>query len=90
MSDHGIQRQWLLEIGRQLRDGATGVRLIDVAEETGVSVSPQDANRLWREVWYHLEAMGLVRDVHHSSREANFVDRVTLTDWGSDPANWDD
>ncbi len=48
------------------------------------------AARLWRELWHHPEAMGLARNVHRSVREPSFVDRMTLTDWGSDPANWDD
>jgi hypothetical protein len=51
--------------------------------------NPGQSARLWRELWQHLEAMGLVRNVHHSAREPDCVDRVTLTDWGSDPANWD-
>jgi hypothetical protein len=91
MNDYDIQKQWMLEIGRRLRDGETGVRLKDVMEATGVSVpSAIDRDRLWKEVWYHIEAMGLVVRVHHSSREPSLVDSVTLTDFGSDPANWDD
>ncbi len=91
MSEDEIQRQWMLEIGRRLRDGATTVRLKDVMDATGVSgPSPSDRTRLWKEVWHHIEAMGLVVQVHHSSREPTLVDRVTLTDFGSDPASWDD
>ena len=91
MNNYEIQRQWMLEIGRRLRDGKTGIRLKDVMEATQVSVpSATDRDRLWREVWHHIEAMGLVVRVRHSSREPTFVDRVTLTDFGSDPASWDD
>ncbi len=91
MNEYEIQKHWMLEIGRRLRDGATGVRLKDVMETTGVSVqSPVDQHHLWQEVWRHIEAMGLVTRVHHSSQESFFVDHVTLTDFGSDPANWDD
>jgi hypothetical protein len=91
MSDHDIQRHWKVEVHQRLQDGATSLRLKDIEDETGVSVqSRTDAARLWRELWQHLEAMGLVRNVHHSAREPDCVDRVMLTDWGSDPANWDD
>ena len=91
MSDHDIQTHWKVEVHQRLQDGATSLRLKDIEDETGVSVqSRTDAARLWRELWQHLEAMGLVRNVHHSAREPDCVDRVTLTDWGSDPANWDD
>ena len=91
MSAHEIQKQWMLEIGRRLRDGETSVRLKDVMEATGVPApASRDRDRLWKEVWYHIEAMGLVVQVHHSSRETTLVDGVTLTDFGSDPASWDD
>ena len=91
MSDHEIQRQWMLEVGRRLRDGETSVQLKDILEAAGRPVpSPGDRERLWKEVWHHIEAMGLVVRVHHSSREPTFVDSVTLTDFGSDPASWDD
>ena len=91
MNAHEIQKQWMLEIGRRLRDGQTSIRLRDVIESIGASMpSPKDRDRVWREVWHHIEAMGLVVQVHHSSREPAFVDGVTLTDFGSDPASWDD
>ena len=88
MSNHEMQRQWKVEVHQRLQDGATSLRLEDIENETGVPVqSRTDAARLRRELWQHLEAMGLVRNVHHSAREPDCVDRVTLTDRGSDPAN---
>ena len=91
MGGNEIQKQWMLEIGRRLRDGETSISLEDVMEAAGTPTpSPKDQGRVWKEVWHHIEAMGLVARVHHSSREPTFVDRVTLTDFGSDPASWDD
>ena len=69
---------------------ATGP-LRDVMEDAGAPApSVRDREGIWKEVWRHVEAMGLVVQVHHSSREPTLVDRVTLTDFGSDPASWDD
>ena len=91
MSDYEIQKQWMLEIGRRLRDGEASIRLKDVMEAAGSPApTPRDRERVWKEVWRHIGAMGLVTQVHHSSREPALVDRVTLTDFGSDPASWDD
>ena len=91
MSAHEIQKQWMLEIGRRLRDGETSIRMSDVIEAAGAPApSVRDREGIWKEVWRHVEAMGLVVQVHHSSREPTLVDRVTLTDFGSDPASWDD
>ncbi len=91
MSDHDIQRHWKVEVHQRLQDGATSLRLKDIEDETGVLVqSRTEAARLWRELWQHLEAMGLVRNVHHSARKPNCVSRVMLMDRGSDPANRDD
>jgi len=83
---------WIVktEIGRRLRGGATEVRLKDIAEATGLRLDPREAHRLWRDLWAELEAEGLVTGVHESSRESNYIDRVTLTDAGRDPEAWED
>ena len=90
MATHGIGSIWLAEIGRRLRAGETSVRLKDVQEATGARVEAwMDAEQLWANLWRHIETERLAKDMHYSARgEDAAVDRVQLTDAGSDPAAW--
>ena len=91
MTTHGIASIWLAEIGRRLRAGETSVSLKDVEEATGARVEAWiDAEQLWANLWRHIQAEGLAKVVYYSLRgEDACVDRVQVTDEGSDAAAWD-